>query len=128
MALTVADAASALAGVGFNLTPAERALADKRVADGVQDAIGAVETILDERCGLAGRGMTDYPNVAVLLGVELTVTLPEPAPEPVVEEETVVEEPPVEVSVDAEVEEETSPDPSEAEATAEAESQIGVEL
>lgn len=129
MGLSVTEVAAALAGVGFNLTPAETALAENRVAQGYQDAVTAVEFLLDERCGPSGRGMVEYPNVALLLGGETTVTLPdpEPEPEPVVElEEEPVEEPePAEDADKADAEDNGEP---EAEADAAADFEIGVDL
>ena len=108
MALTVTAVADALAGVGVNLTPAERAVAEDRVAEGMFDALTAVEVALDERVGPDARVFNAYPDVHSLMGAEPPVVDadPEPEPEPVEqtdpEPEPEVEDETVEASAEAE--------------------------
>lgn len=90
MTLTVTAVADALAGVGTTLTPAELAVAEQRVAEGIHDSITAVEVLLDERVGLGARAVRDYPNVAALMGVEVpepTFEVPDEEPEPAEDED-----------------------------------------
>ena len=104
--LTVAAVAEALAGVGHKLTPAEVAVAERRVAEGLQDAVSAVETLLDERVALASRSFINYPNVADLVG-----DAPAPDPDEVEEPAEPDTEPEPSVEEEPEPEPDTEPEP-----------------